>query len=163
VPNIFAQVTSVLYPSEFARCANAFPTRRATRNLSPYDHFLALCFAQLTFRQSLRDIVSTLMSRPQRLYQMGFRGTLSRSSLAYANEHRDWRLFFAVAQVLMRRAAKLYKPDPAEPDRVNVAFALDSSIISLSLKLFPWGYYPRSQRAALKLHLLLCLQGNVPA
>jgi hypothetical protein len=103
------------------------------------------------------------MSRPQQLYQMGFRGTLSRSSLAYANEHRDWRLFFAVAQVLMRRAAKLYKPDTAEPDRANVAFALDSSIISLSLKLFPWGYYPHSRRAAVKLHLMLCLQGNVPA
>jgi len=163
VPNIFAQVTSVLYPSEFARCVKSFPTRRATRNISPYDHFLALCFAQLTFRHSLRDIVSCLMSRREQLYQMGFRGTLSRSSLAYANEHRDWRLFFAVAQVLMRRASRLYQTGRAERDGPNVAFALDSSIISLSLKLFPWAYYPHSQRSAVKLHLLLCLQGNVPA
>ena len=94
---------------------------------------------------------------------MGFRGTLSRSSLAYANEHRDWRLFFAVAQVLMRRASRLYQTGRAERDGPNVAFALDSSIISLSLKLFPWAYYPHSQRSAVKLHLLLCLQGNVPA
>jgi len=163
VPNIFSQVTSVLFPSEFARCVKSFPTERATRNLSPYDHFLALCFAQLTFRHSLRDIVSCLTSRQEQLYHMGFRGTLNRSSLAYANEHRDWRLFFAVAQVLMRRVARLYQTGRAEPDAPQVAFAMDSSIISLSLKLFPWGYYARSQHAAVKLHLLLCLQGNVPA
>lgn len=163
MPNLFSQITSVLYPSEFARCVKNFPTKRATRNLSPYDHFLALCFAQLTFRHSLRDIVCSLMSRREQLYQMGFRGTLSRSSLAYANEHRDWRLFLAVAQVLMRRAARLYQTDKPDSDAVNVAFALDTSIISLSLKMFPWGYYAHSQRAAVKLHLMLSLQGNVPA
>jgi hypothetical protein len=163
VPNLFSQITSVLYPSEFARCVKNFPTKRATRNLSPYDHFLALCFAQLTFRHSLRDIVCSLMSRREQLYQMGFRGALSRSTLAYANEHRDWRLFLAVAQVLMRRAARLYQADKPDSDAVNVAFALDTSIISLSLKMFPWGYYAHSQRAAVKLHLMLSLQGNVPA
>jgi hypothetical protein len=163
VPNLFSQITSVLYPSEFARCVEKFPTKRATRNLSPYDHFLALCFAQLTFRHSLRDIVCSLRSRGEQLYQMGFRGTLSRSTLAYANEHRDWRLFLAVAQVLMRRAARLYQIDKPDSDAVNVAFALDTSIISLSLKMFPWGYYAHSQRAAVKLHLMLLLQGNVPA
>ena len=94
---------------------------------------------------------------------MGFRGKLSRTNLAYANEHRDWRLFSAVAQVLMRRAARLYQPVDPDPDSVFIAFALDSSIISLSLKLFPWGYYARSRRAAVKLHLMLSLQGNLPA
>ena len=94
---------------------------------------------------------------------MGFRGTISRTNLAYANEHRDWQFFFAVAQVLMRRAGRLYQPESAGGEFANVAFALDSSIIALSLKLFPWGYYARSRRAALKLHLMLCLQGNVPA
>ena len=161
--NIFAQVTSVLYASEFARCVKAHPTLRTTRSLSAYDHFLALCFAQLTFRQSLRDLVACLASRPDQLYQMGFRGSLTRTNLAYANEHRDWKLFYAVAQVLMRRAATLYIPTDPDPDSKLVAFALDSSIIGLSLRLFPWGYYPRSKRSAVKLHLLLSLQGNVPA
>lgn len=162
MPNLFSQITSVLYPSEFARCVKNFPTKRATRNLSPYDHFLALCFAQLTYRHSLRDIVCCLMSRREQLYQMGFRATLSRSSLAYANEHRDWRLFYAVAQVLMRRAARLYQADNLQNDSVHVAFALDASIIGLSLKMFPWGYYAHSQSSAVKLHLMLSLQGNVP-
>lgn len=160
---IFSQITSVLYASEFARCLEAHPTTRATRSLSAYDHFLALCFGQLTFRQSLREVVACLASRPDQLYQMGFRGKLSRTNLAYANAHRDWRLFFAVAQVLMRRAARLYHPTDPDPDGVLVAFALDASVISLSLKLFPWGYYARSGRAAVKLHLLLSLRGNLPA
>ena len=163
MPTIFSQVTAVLYASEFSRCLEAHPTTRSTRSLTAYDHFLALCFGQLTFRQSLREVVACLSSRPDQLYQMGFRGKLSRTNLAYANEHRDWRLFFAVAQVLMRRAARLYQPVDADPDSALVAFALDSSIISLSLKLFPWGYYVRSRRAAVKLHLMLSLQGNLPA
>jgi hypothetical protein len=163
VTNIFSQIAAVLYASEFSRCSEAYPTTRSTRSLSEYDHFLALCFGQLTFRQSLRDVVACLSSRPDQLYQMGFRGNLSRTNLAYASAHRDWRLFFAVAQVLMRRAARLYQPVDPDPDSAFVAFALDSSIISLSLKLFPWGYYARSRRAAVKLHLLLSLQGNVPA
>ena len=160
---IFSQITSVLYASEFVRCLEAYPTIRATRSLSAYDHFLALCFGQLTFRQSLREIVACLASRPDQFYQMGFRGKVNRTNLAYANAHRDWRLFHAVAQVLMRRAARLYHPVEPDPDSRLVAFALDSSIISLSLKLFPWGYYARSRRAAVKLHLLLSLQGNLPA
>jgi hypothetical protein len=162
VQTVFSQIASVIYPSELDRCAKAFPTKRVPRNFSHYDHFLALCFAQLTFRHSLRDIVCSLLSRSDRLYQMGFRGTISRTNLAYANEHRDWQFFFAVAQVLMRRAGRLYQPESAGGEFANVAFALDSSIIALSLKLFPWGYYARSRRAALKLHLMLCLQGNVP-
>jgi len=161
--NIFSQVTAVLYASEFSRCQEAHPTIRATRTLSAYDHFLALCFGQLTFRQSLREVVACLSSRPDQLYQMGFRGNLTRTNLANASAHRDWRLFFAVAQVLMRRAARLYQPDDSDPDSAHIAFALDSSIISLSLKLFPWGYYARSGRAAVKLHLLLSLHGNAPA
>ena len=163
MPYIFNQITSTLYASEFDRCAKLWPTKRASRNLSAYDHFLALCFAQLTFRESLRDIVCCLKSRQGQLYQIGFRGTLSRTNLAYANQHRDWRLFMAVARVLMRRAAKLYHPGQADPDQANIAFALDASIINLSLKLFPWGYYAHSGRAALKLHLMLSLQGNLPA
>jgi hypothetical protein len=160
---VFSQITTVLYPAEFSRCANLFPTQRATRSLTAYDQFLAFAFGQLTYRESLRDIVACLKARSPLLYHLGFRGRVSRTNLAYANAHRDWRLFQAVAQVLMRRAARLYQDDPGESDLPQVAFALDSSIISLSLNLFPWGYYARSRQAAMKLHLMLSLQGNLPA
>jgi len=161
--NVFSQITTSLYPAEFARCAELFPNPRPSRGLSTYDHFLALCFGQLTYRESLRDVVVCLQAKGRLLYHLGFRGNLSRTNLAYANRHRDWRLFQAVAQILMRRAARLYQDDPSDPDLPKVVFALDSSIISLSLNLFPWGYYARSQQAAVKLHLLLSLQGNLPA
>jgi hypothetical protein len=161
--SVFSQITTALYPAEFARCAELFPNQRPTRGLTNYDHFLALCFGQLTYRESLRDVVVCLNAKRLLLYHLGFHGNLSRTNLAYANRHRDWRLFQAVAQVLMRRAARLYQNDPSDPDLPKVVFALDSSIISLSLNLFPWGYYARSKQAAVKLHLMLSLQGNLPA
>jgi len=136
--------------------------RRPPRGLSAYDHFLALCFGQLTYRESLRDIVACLNSKGHALYHLGFRGRLSRTNLAYANHHRDLRLFEAVAQLLMRRATRLYADCTTDPDLPHLAFALDSSLIGLSLKLFAWGSYNRFKRA-LKLHLMLSLQGNLPA
>jgi len=117
----------------------------------------------LTYRESLRDVVVCLNAKGPLLYHLGFHGHLSRTNLAYANRHRDWHLFQAVTQILMRRAARLYQHDPSDPDLPKVVFALDSSIISLSLNLFPWGYYARSKQAAVKLHLMLSLQGNLPA
>jgi hypothetical protein len=162
-PTVFSQIVSALHPEEFARCAEAFPTDRTPRGFTPYDHFLALGFGQLTYREGLRDIVACLQSRKALLYHLGFRGHVSRTNLAYANRSRDWRLFQALAQVLMRRAAALYRDEPTEGDLPQIAFALDASIISLSLSLFPWGYYARSKQAALKLHLMLSLQGNLPA
>ena len=161
--SVFSQITTALYPAEFARCAELFPNQRPTRGLTTYDHFLALCFGQLTYRESLRDVVVCLNAKRLLLYHLGFHGNLSRTNLAYANRHRDWRLFQTIAQVLMRRAARLYQNDPSDPDLPKVVFALDSSIISLSLNLFPWGYYARSKQAAVKLHLMLSLQGNLPA
>src|SRR5882724_1140290 len=161
-PTVFSQIADALYPQEFARCLKDFPTRRPTRGLSEYDHFLALCFGQLTYRESLRDIVACLNAKRPALYHMGFRGRLSRTNLAYANHHRDWRLFEAVAQLLMRRAARLYHDCPSDPELPNLGFALDSSLIGLSLKLFGWGYYNRFKRA-IKLHLMLSLQGKLPA
>ena len=160
---VFSQIVSALYQTEFARCVERFPTPRQTRGLSEYDQFLALCFGQLTYRESLRDIVACLQAQKPLLYHLGFRGRVSRTNLAYANKHRDWRLFQAVAEVLMKRAARLYQQDPTDLDLPQIAFALDSSIISLGLNLFPWGYYARTGRAALKLHLLLSLKGNLPA
>jgi hypothetical protein len=162
-PTVFSQINDALYPAEFARCVEAFPNKRATRSLTEYDQFLSLCFGQLTYRESLRDIVACLKAKGGSLYHLGFRGHVSRTNLAYANQHRDWRLFEAVAQILMRRAARLYQNEPTDPDLPKVAFALDSSIISLSLNLFPWGYFARSKQAALKLHLMLSLQGDLPA
>jgi hypothetical protein len=162
-PSVFSQITGALHPEEFSRCAHLFPTARPTRGLTEYDQFLAFCFGQLTYRESLRDIVTCLRAKQPWLYHLGFRGQISRTNLAYANRYRDWRLFQAVAEVLMRRAARLYQQQPLDPDLPQVAFALDSSMISLSLNLFPWGYYARSRQAALKLHLMLSLQGNLPA
>ncbi len=162
-PTLFSQITSSLYAAEFSRALKQFPNAKPARGLTEYDQFLALCFGQLTYRESLRDIVGCLNSKPKLLYHLGFRGRITRTNLAYANQHRDWRLFQSVAETLMRRAASLYRSDSLELDLPNLVFALDSSIISLALNLFPWGYYARTRQAALKLHMLLSLKGNLPA
>jgi hypothetical protein len=161
--SILSQITAALYPSEFSRCDERFPMLRPPRGLSAYDQFLALVFGQLTYRESLRDIACCLQAKGSSIYHAGFRGRMSRTNLAYANRHRDWRLFQAVAQILMRRAARLYQDDLSDPELPRVAFALDSSLIALSLDLFPWGFYARSGHSALKLHLMLSLQGHLPA
>src|SRR5580658_8215346 len=97
--SVFSQITTALYPAEFARCAELFPNQRPPRGLTVYDHFLALCFGQLTYRESLRDVVICLKAKGASLYHSGFRGHISRTNLAYANRHRDWRLFQAIAQI----------------------------------------------------------------
>ena len=160
---VFAQITSRIFPSEFARCASLYPMPRCSRSFSAFDHFLALCFGHLTGRESLRDIITCLAARPGLQYRLGFRGRMTRTNLAYANEHRDWRVFAEVAQLLMRKAARLYGMDPSRDAMPEVVYALDASIISLSLKLFPWAFYPRSKASALKLHTLLSLHGSLPA
>jgi len=162
-PTLFAQITGNLYAAEFARSLKQFPGTKPPRGLTAYDQFLALCFGQLTYRESLRDIVGCLGSKPTLLYHLGFRGRITRTNLAYANQHRDWRLFESLAQTLMRRAATLYRGAALNVAVPGMVFALDSSMISLALNLCPWAYYARSRQAALKLHLLLSLQGNLPA
>ena len=162
-PTVLAQIHTALFPAEFSRCVKLFPTRRPPRGLTALDHFRALSFGQLTCRESLRDIVACLDGKKTSLDHLGFRGHLSRTNLAYANKHRDGRSFQAVAEVLMRRAARLYRAETNDPDLPKLAFALDSSIISRSLNLFPWGYDARAKQAALKLHLMLSLQGHRPA
>lgn len=159
---VFSQIVAGLHNHAFARCAERFPMRRSPRRFSAYDHFLALCFGQLTYRESLRDIVACLNARPRLQYHLGFRGRLSRTNFAYANERRDWRVFAAVAEVLMRRASRLYCDVKSDPDFPSVAFALDASIIHLSLKLFPWAYWGLSQAGAVKLHTLISLKGSLP-
>ncbi len=162
-PTLFSQITSGLYAAEFSRVIKKFPPAKPVRGLAAYDHFLILCFGQLTYRESLRDIVACLNSKPRLLYHMGFRGRLTRTNIAYANQHRDWRIFQNLAEILMRRAAALFQITALADGPAGLVFALDSSIISLALNLFPWGYYFRTGRAALKLHLLLSLQGQLPA
>ena len=162
-PTVFAQITARLFPVEFARCIRAYPMPRRSRSFSAFDHFLALCFGHLTGRESLRDIVTCLAARPHVQYRMGFRGRITRTNLAYANEHRDWRVFATLAQLLMRKAARRYRQDPGRAVLPELVYALDASILHLSLKLFPWAFYPRSRASALKLHLLLAWHGRLPA
>ena len=162
-PTLFSQITSGLHAAEFSRVIKQFPPSKPVRGLTEYDHFLALCFGQLTYRESLRDIVACLNSKPRLLYHLGFRGRVTRTNIAYANKHRDWKVFQGLAETLMRRATRLYRDTLLDYDPPGLVFALDSSIISLALNLFPWGYYFRTGQAALKLHMLLSLQGNVPA
>ena len=159
---VFSQIVAGLHNHAFRRCVERFPMRRNPRRFSAYDHFLALCFGQLTYRESLRDIIACLNARPRLQYHLGFRGHLTRTNFAYANERRDWRVFAAVAEVLMRRASQLYGDAKTDPDFPSVVFALDASIIHLSLKLFPWAYWGLSQAGAVKLHTLISLKGSLP-
>ena len=142
---VFAQITSQIFPAEFARCVERYPMPRSSRSFSAYDHFLALCFGHLTGRESLRDVITCLAARPQLQYRLGFRGRITRTNLAYANQHRDWRVFADLAQLLMRKAARVYRTELAQGGLPDLVFALDASIIHLSLKLFPWAFYPRSK------------------
>jgi hypothetical protein len=158
---VFAQVMAALHPQEFTRCVARFPPPRRPRGLSAYDHFLALCFAHLTGREGLRDLEVCLNARPARAYQAGFRTRITRTNLAYANEHRDWRILAEVAQVLMRRTRRLYTLAQPDPELPQLSYALDSSLIDLSLTLFPWGEWQHTA-AAVKLHALLNLRDRVP-
>ena len=159
---VFAQLISAIHPQQFARLAERFPCRRAARTLNAWEHFLAMAFAQVTFRESLRDLVVCLDARPNLRYHLGFRHRIARSTLADANEQRDWRLFAALAEHLLGAARKLYADDPAVLADLESIYALDASIIDLSLALCPWANWT-GHDAAVKLHLLLDLRGSIPA
>ena len=130
-------------------------------SFSCWDHFLCMAFAQLTFRESLRDIVACLRSQERRLYHLGIRGTVSRSTLADANEARDWRIYADFAHILIGQARALYVHEELGLDLANTVYALDSTIIDLCMTLFPWARYKSTQNA-LKLHTLLDLRGSIP-
>lgn len=159
---IFSQLVAVIHPQQFARISARFPCRRAPRTLNPWEHFLALAFAQVTFRESLRDLVVCLDARPNLRYHLGFRHRIARSTLAEANEQRDWRLFAALAEHLLLQARRLYATDPGALAELDSIYALDASIIDLSLALCPWANWT-GHDAAVKLHLLLDLRGSIPA
>jgi len=120
-----------------------------------------MAFAQLTFRESLRDIEACLQSQATLLYAMGVRGSVARTSLAYANEHRDWRVYFELAQVLVRKARKLYASDRYMAEIDEIVYAIDASTIDLCMSLFPWARF-RKRKSAIKLHAMIDLRGSIP-
>lgn len=158
---VFAQVMDLLPLRDLRRCAARYPNRRTSRTFSYLDQFLCMAFAQLTGRESLRDIESCLRAVPSKLYHLGIRGTVSRTTLAYANERRDWRVFADFAQVLIAEARTLYAKDTAVADLTQTVYGLDSTTIDLCLELFPWAKFRRT-KAAVKLHTLIDLRGSIP-
>src|SRR5450631_3599639 len=147
--------------TSFARSVARYGGDRRVRNLSCAEQFRAMAFAQLTYRESLRDIEACLSAQPSKLYPMGFRSPVRRSTLAEANERRDWRIYAVLAQRLMLQARKLYAQESLGVDLDAAAYALDSTTIDLCLSLFPWAHF-RSTKSAVKMHTLLDLRGSIP-
>ena len=160
-PLVFAQLMDFLPRHEFNTCVRRYHGDRRPRGFSCRDQFLCLAFAQLTFRESLRDIETCLHAVPAKLYHAGFRGAISRSTLADANRVHDWRIYADFAQVLIGRARRLYVNDPLAVELKDTVYALDSTTIDLCLSLFPWAPF-RRRKGAVKLHTLLDLRGNIP-
>jgi len=160
---IFAQLMDFI-PSayQFRRCVERYNGHYKVKSFSCWDQFLTLAFAQLTFRESLRDIEACLRTTPQKLYHMGIRSTVSRNTLANANAVRDWRIYCEFAYALIRTARRLYAAEPLAVDLANTVYALDSTTIDLCLSLFPWADF-RSTKAAVKMHTLLDLRGPIPS
>lgn len=158
---VFAQLVDQVPIHEFRACVRRYRGNRRVRTFSCWDQFLCMLFAQWTYRESLRDIVACLRARDRSLYHMGIRGPISRSTLADANERRDWRLYADFAQVLIAEARRLYATEAFGVDLANTVYALDSTLIDLCLTLFPWARYKPTQHA-LKLHTVLDLRGQIP-
>lgn len=159
---VFAQLMDVLPMRQFRACVQRYRGDYKVKSFSCLDQFLCMAFAQLTYRRSLRDIETCLRAMQGRLYHMGLRGKVSRSTLADANEQRDWRIYAELAQVLMGIARPLYANEPFGADLDQAAYALDSTTVDLCLSLCPWGDFTR-HRSAVKIHTLLDLRGNIPA
>ena len=158
---VFSQLIEFLPHQEFQKCIARYCGDRYLKKLSCWDQYLAMAFAQLTYRESLRDIEACLRSIGSKLYHMGFRSHVARSTLADANESRDWRIYADFAQVLIAIARPLYARDPIGIDLDQSLYALDSTTIDLCLSLFPWAKF-RKHKAAVKMHTLLDLHGNIP-
>ncbi len=159
---LFAQVMEFVPWTSFARIVQRYGGNAGVRTLSCAEQFRAMAFAQLTWRESLRDIEASLSANAGKLYAMGFRSAVRRSTLADANESRDWRIWSDLAALLIRRARKLYACESLGVELDNTVYALDSSTIDLCLSLFDWAPF-RSTKAAIKLHTLLDLRGAIPA
>jgi hypothetical protein len=158
---VFAQLLDHLPSYEFQKCVTRYRGDYQQKTFSCWDQYLSMAFAQLTYRDSLRDIEVCLRSMQGKLYHMGFRGKVARSTLADANESRDWRIYADFAQVLIGIVRPLYAHDPMGVDLEHSLYALDSTTIDLCLSLFPWARF-RQHKAAVKMHTLLDLHGNIP-
>ena len=158
---IFAQLAEHLPHKEFQKCVARYHGDSNLRGFSCWDQYLAMSFAQLTYRESLRDIEACLGAMLPKLYHMGFRGKVARSTLADANDAHDWRIYAAFAQVLIGIARPLYAAEPMSVELDQSLYALDSTTIDLCLSLFPWARF-RKHKAAVKMHTLLDLRGNIP-
>jgi uncharacterized protein DUF4372/DDE family transposase len=158
---VFSQLIEHLPHKEFQKCVARYSGDHSLKSFSCWNQFLAMAFAQLTYRESLRDIEACLRSMQSKLYHMGFRSKVSRSTLADANELRDWRIYADFAQVLIGMARPLYANDPLGVELDQNLYALDSTTIDLCLSLFPWARF-RRHKAAVKMHTLLDLHGSIP-
>ena len=158
---IFSQLTDFLPQPEFRKCVARYRGNHKIQSFTCWDQFLCMTFAQLTYRESLRDIQACLRVSGRKLYHMGIRGKVSRNTLANANKTRDWRIYADFAQVLITEARALYADDGFAVELDNTAYALDASTIDLCMSLFPWAKF-RKTKSAVKLHTLLDLRGNIP-
>jgi len=159
---IFAQVMEHLPLSAFRKCVQRYRGDYKAKTFSCLDQFLVMAFAQLSYRESLRDIEACLQAMRSKLYHMGIRGGISRNNLAHANETRDWHIWADFAQVLIHTARHLYAGDPFGVELDQTVYAFDSTTIDLCLSLFPWAGF-RKHKAAIKLHTLLDLRGSIPS
>ncbi len=159
---LFAQLMDFLPWTTFTRIVGRYDGDRAIRTLSCAEQFRVMAFAQLTYRESLRDIEACLSAQSAKLYHMGFREPVRRSTLADANASRDWRIYAEFAQRLIAQARRLYAGDSLGVDLGNAVYALDSTTIDLCLSMFPWAHF-RSTKAAVKMHTLLDLRGSIPS
>jgi hypothetical protein len=158
---VFAQLMDLLPRHEFAKCVARYDGNRRARRFRCWDQFLVMAFAQLTFRESLRDIETCLRALPRKLYHAGIQGTIARSTLADANESRDWRIWADVAQGLITEARRLHAEEPFGVRLKAHAYVIDATTIDLCLTLFPWAQH-RRRKSAVKLTTLLDLRGNIP-
>ena len=158
---IFSQVIDHLPMYHFHQCVQRYKGLHKVQSFSCLDQFLSMSFAQLTYRESLRDIEACLQAQNSKLYHMGIRGNISRSTLAYANETRDWRIYADLAQILIHIARPLYANEDFGIELKETVYALDATTIDLCLSMFPWARF-RKHKGAVKLHTLLDLRGSIP-
>jgi hypothetical protein len=159
--SIFSQLMDFLPAYEFRQCVERYQGNYKLKSFSCWDQFLCMAFAQLTYRESLRDIEACLRAQQTKLYHLGIRGQVSRNTLAHANSVRDWRIYADFAQVLITRARALYVDENFGVELAQTVYALDATTIDLCLALFPWAEF-RKHKGAVKLHTLLDLRGNIP-
>ena len=158
---VFSQVMDFVPRYEFHKCVHRYRGNHRVRSFSCLDQFLCMAFAQLTYRESLRDIETCLRAMGSKLYHAGFRGNISRSTLADGHEKRDWRIYRDFAHLLIRTARRLYAGEPLDVELEKTSYVFDSTRIDLCLSLFPWARF-RQRKGAIKLHTLMDLRGSIP-